>query len=258
MKKLTYKSIDQNGLVVRKEKSLQNQLNYNIAGLLNKTILNEYSLPVHHCNPEIYPDYIALNIEKSKFHMTPATALAFYSYDRTFDKIDGLYNAIYYQDKKLLKKYKMLYANIRFVIAPDYSIFDDIWSYENENRLFKIRIIMLWFVIEIGSIVIPNAIYISNDKLPQYLSGFENCTVMCFSTKGQVRYARNRLRVKETVKYVVDHFPLKVILVYSVCGKDETSLKLFNYAIDRGIDVRIVNNTLRSRNQIRLKREITE
>lgn len=255
MKKITRKTINCDGTVVRKKKELRYQLNYGIADFLNQTVLNEYHLPIHHCNPSVYPDYIALNTEKAKFHLTPATALGFYSYDCTFDKIDGLYNAIYYQNKHLLRLYRERYSGIRFVIGPDYSVFDDIWPYENESRLLKIRVVMLWFVIEIGAIVIPNAIYVSPEKIHQYLSGFEDCTVMCFSTKGQIRYAKNRKRVKETVKYVVDHFSLKVILVYSVCGKDETALKLFEYAVSHGIEVRIVDNTLRRRNQSRVKKE---
>lgn len=255
MKKITYKVTNNDGAVVRKEKELRYQLNYGIADLLNRAVINEDGLPIHHCDPAVYPDYIALNTEPAMFHLTPATALGFYSYDRTFDRIDGLYNAIYYHDKRLLNKYKKMYAGIRFVIAPDYSLFDNIWSYENESRLLRIRVIMLWFVMEIGAVVIPNAVYLAIDKLPRYLSGFENSTVMCFSTKGQVRHARNRARVKETVRYVVDHYPLKTILVYSVCGNDATSLKLFEYAASQGIDVRIVDNTLRRRNQARIHKE---
>ena len=251
MKKSTYKVVAVDGTIVRKEKELRYLLNYGIADLLNQSLCSEYCLPIHHCDPKVYPDYIALNTEPAKFRMTPATALSFYSYDYTFDKLDGLYNAIYYNNKRLLKKYKELYAEIKFVIAPDYSIFDDIWQYENESRLLKIRVIMLWFVMEIGAIVIPNAIYVSQDKLPQYLSGLETCTVMCFSTKSHVRYAKDSARIRETVKYVVDHFPIKVILVYSVCGKDETALRLFEYAIAHGIEVRIVDNTLRRQNQKR-------
>lgn len=258
LKKITRKITNSDGTVIRKEIELRYQLNYGIADLLNTAVLNDFHLPIHHCDPQVYPDFIALNTETSKYHLTPATALGFYSYDRTFDKIDGLYNAIYYNDKRLLMKYKKLYTNIRFVIAPDYSLFDNIWIYENESRLLKIRVIMLWFMIEIGAIVIPNAIYISPDKLPQYLSGFETCTVMCFSTKGQVRYSKNRARVKETVKYAVDHFPLKTILIYSACGKDETSLKLFEYAISHKIEVRIVDNTLRRQNQKKLVREVAK
>ncbi len=253
MRKISRKVINNDGTVSRKNKDLKEQLNYGIADLLNCAVLNEFQLPVHHCDPKVYPDYIALNTEKSKFNMTPLTALAFYSYDKTFDKMNGLYNAIYYGNKRLLEKYRQEYAGIKFVISPDYSLFDDIWVYENESRLFKIRVIMLWFVMEIGAVVIPNAIYISTNILSKFLSGLETCTVMCFSTKGQVRYSKNRERVKETVKYVVDHFPLKMILVYSACGKDETSLKLFEYAVSHGVKVRIVDNTLRRRNQAHLK-----
>ena len=68
------------------------------------------------------------------FHQTPATALGFYTYDKSFDKLDGLYNAIYYNNTTLLEKYKSRYSGIKFVIAPDYSLYDDIWEIENENR----------------------------------------------------------------------------------------------------------------------------
>jgi hypothetical protein len=174
MRSITRKIVGKDAKPVRERKELRYLLNYGIADLLNKAILNEYQLPVHHCNPRVYPDYIALNSEKSKFHHTQKTALSFFSYDRTFDKIDGLYNAIYYKDTKLLNSFEEQYSNIKFVIAPDYSIFDNIWEFENESRLFKIRVVMLWFVLEIGAIVIPNAIYASLEKLPKYLSGFED------------------------------------------------------------------------------------
>ena len=253
MRKSTYKVRDSKGNIVRKTRELRYQLNYGIADLLNQAVLNEYDLPIHHCNPSRYPDFIALNTESHKFHLTPNTALAFYTYDNSFDKIDGLYNAIYHRDLHLLNKYKELYAGIRYVVAPDYSLFDDVWRCENESRLLKIRVIMLWFVLEMNAIVIPNAIYLAPDKLRQFLSGFENCTVMCFSTKGQLRYSENRKRVMDTVKYAVDHFPLKTILVYSVSARDETSLQLFEYAITHGIAVRIIDNTMRRRNQLHMQ-----
>lgn len=256
MDKVTVKVKNSDGTVSRKIQELSSLLNYGIANLLNQAELNEFDLPIHHCNPNIYPEFIALNSEKSKFHQTILTALAFYQYDRTFDKIKGLYNAIYYNDKKLLAQYKKIYSGIRFVIAPDYSLFDDAWEPENISRLFKIRIVMLWFVLEIGATVIPNAVYLNSRKLPFYLSGLENCTVMCFSTKGHVRRAAKRRRVRETVEYVVNNFPLKTILVYSVCGNDDTSYKLFNYAISKGIDVKIIDNTLRRRNHALRKKVV--
>ena len=251
MKKITKKQITKAGIVERKEVDILDKLNYGISDLLNQSFLNDYDLPIHYCDPEVYPDYIALNTEPSAFHKTPLTAVAFYNYDRSFDKIDGLFNAIYYKDKRLLEKYKHLYRGVSFVIAPDYSMFDDIWKFENEYRLFKVRVIMLWFSLVIGAIVIPNVPYLSENKLELYLSGFENCTVMCFSTKSHVRYESDRRRIRDTVKYVVDHFSLKTILVYSVCGKDETSLRLFDYAISKGVNVRVIENTMRYQNRLK-------
>ena len=253
MRNLTVKAVGPDGKETRTPVKLTGKLNYNIADLLNQSFLNEYDLPIHHCDPDVYPDFIALNCEPSKYHETPITAVAFYTYDKTFDKIDGLYNAIYYGDRALLAKYEKLYKDVSFVIAPDYSMFDDIWQYENQYRLFKTRVIMLWFVLVIKAVVIPNVPFLSPDKLPLYLSGFENCTVFCFSTKSHVRYEDDRTRIRECVKYVVDTFPLKAILVYSVCGKDSTSLALFDYALSKGIDVRIIDNTMRRRNQSHLK-----
>ena len=253
MRKITLKTVRPDGIETRTPVRLNGLLNYNIADLLNQSFLNEYDLPIHHCNPSIYPDFIALNCEPSKFCETPLTAVAFYTYDKTFDKIDGLYNAIYYNDRRLLAKYERMYRGVAFVIGPDYSLFDDIWQYENHYRLFKIRIVMLWFVLVIKAVVIPNVPFLSQEKLPLYLSGFEKCTVMCFSTKSHIRYKSDRKRIRDCVKYVVDSFQLKTILVYSVCGRDTKSLALFDYALSKGIDVRIIDNTMRRRNQSHLK-----
>ena len=61
LKKVTQKCRAENGTVYRKEIYLPNLLNYGIASLLNQSVLNEYDLPIHHCNPDVFPDYIALN-----------------------------------------------------------------------------------------------------------------------------------------------------------------------------------------------------
>lgn len=256
MRKLSVKAVGPDGEKTRTPVKLTGLLNYNIADLLNQSYLNEHDLPIHHCDPDVYPDFIALNSEPSKYHETTRTAVAFYVYDKSFDKIDGLYNAIYYNDQRLLTKYTKKYKDVAFVIAPDYSMFDDIWKYENLYRLFKVRIVMLWFVLAIKAVVIPNVPYLSLDKLPLYLSGFEDCTVMCCSTKSHVRYNADRKRIRECVKYVVDNFPLKAILVYSVCGKDSTSLELFGYALSKGIEVRIIDNTMRRQNRYKLRKAV--
>lgn len=241
---------------LQKKFGIDKLLNYNIKHLLNQSILNQYQLPIHFCNTSLFPDFLALNTEPRNFHLTKATGLAFYSYDYTFDNMNGLYNAIYYNNTKRLQYFKKRYAGIPFVIAPDYSIFDDVWNFENESRLFKIRILMLWFVLEMKSIVIPNAIYVAPEKMPLYYSGLENCTSICFSTKGHIRRAERRSRVKAAVRFVTDHLRIKTILVYSVCGDDNKTLRLFRYAAEAGIKIIIIDNTLRRRNQTLMKKEV--
>lgn len=145
MRKFTRKMILDNEECIREPIDMRPLLNYGIANLLNKSILNDNHVPEHYCNPNIMPDYIAFNSQKNDYFLTDRTAVAFFTFDKTFDKIDGLYSAIYYNDKKLLTKFRKQFSGVRFVIAPDYSIFDDVWRFENEYRLFKTRIIMLWF-----------------------------------------------------------------------------------------------------------------
>ena len=145
--------------------------------------------------------------------------------------------------------YKERFRDVRFIFSPDYSQFGDLQKIENLIRLWKARIVTLWFIIELHAITIPSITYISEESFPLFFSGLECCEVVAFSTKGHVRYASERNLLKAAVKYAVDNLPLKTIVVYSVCGKDSTALKLFQYAIDHGVNVVIPQNSLRERNQ---------
>ena len=78
---------------------LKKKLNLSYLDLTNKTRkVGIYNFPRLLCNPSVLPDYIALYTQPSEYHRTLKTCLAFYNYDNTFDGIDGLYNAIYYND----------------------------------------------------------------------------------------------------------------------------------------------------------------
>ena len=69
------------------------------------------------------------------------------------------------------------------------------------------------------------------------------------SLKSHVRRATERNLTKSAVKYAVDNLPLKVIIVYSGCGKDETALSILKYATDNGVRIIIPENSLRERNR---------
>lgn len=252
MKKITRKTIAKSGLIARKEKDLRPLLNLNYLQLTNKTCtIGEYNFPVLYCNTDIFPDYLALYNQPSDYYRTVNTCVCFYSYDDTFDGMFGLYNAIYYDNKELLNYYKERFKGVRFFISPDYSQFGDMHKVENIQRLWKARIVTLWFILELHAIAIPNATYVDRESFQLYFNGLEECQVIAFSTKGHIGNSVERELLMDAVKYAVDHLPLKAIVVYSVCKDDNTSLELFEYAISRGINIIIPDNSLRKRNKER-------
>ena len=238
------------GSINRCQKDMRRLLNLNYLSLTNKTLsVGEYDFPVLYCGTDIVPDYLALYNQPGSYHRTALTGVCFYAYDNTFDGMQGLFNAIYYHNNELLAYYKERFRDVRFIFSPDYSQFGDLQKIENLIRLWKARIVTLWFIVELHAITIPSITYVAEESFPLFFSGLESCEVVAFSTKGHIRYAAERNLLKAAVKYAVDNLPLKTIVVYSVCGKDSTSLKLFQYAIDRGINVIIPQNSLRERNQ---------
>jgi hypothetical protein len=250
MRKVSEKILLEDGSVSRSQRDLRRLLNLNYLSLTNQTYATgEFDFPVLYCTTKIVPDYLALYNQPGFYHRTALTGVCFYIYDPVFDGIHGLFNAIYYDDKKLLAYYKERFKDVSFFISPDYSQFGDLQKVENLIRLWKARVVTLWFIVELHAVAIPNITYISEDSFPLFFSGIERCEVVAFSTKGHVRYAAERSLLKAAVKYAVDHLPLKTIIVYSVCGKDETTLRLFQYAINKGVQVVIPNNSLRERNR---------
>ena len=238
------------GTIARCKRDLRRLLNLNYLNYTNKTYtVGELDIPLLYCSTDIVPDYLALYNQPGNYHKTAYTGVCFYVYDNVFDGIFGLFNAIYYHDKNLLLFYKERFRDVKFLISPDYSQFGDLHKIENMIRLWKARIVTLWFIVELHAVAIPSITYISEDSLEFFFTGLDACEVVAFSTKGHVRRASERRLLKAAVKYAVDHLDLKIIVVYSVCGKDETSLKLFQYAIDHGIKVVIPQNSLRERNQ---------
>ena len=177
--------------------------------------------------------------------------MCFYQYDVVFDKIDGLFNAIYYQNEKLLKKYKERLSGAKFAIAPDYSQCGDVPKIENLYRLFKSRIVSLWLLLELDIIVIPNITYANDNYFDVMLDGMENTEVVAFSVKGAIREPAERKLLQKAIKVTVDGLEkLKKIIVYSVSTDDRKVLDIFQYATSKGINVIIPDNILRERNII--------
>lgn len=90
---------------MRKKDNLRKLLNLNYVDLTNQTYhIGEFDFPNIKCPNGVSPDYLALYSEKNNYNKTKKTYVCFYQYDNKFDGIKGLFNAIYYKDKKLLNE----------------------------------------------------------------------------------------------------------------------------------------------------------
>lgn len=238
------------GTVEKQSMNLKKLLCLNYLNLTNLTEYSgKYDFPKLYCNTDVFPDYIALENEPGKYRLTDLTCVAFFEYDNEFDGQHGLYNAIYYNNKADLAEFKEKYQGIKFVITPDYSLIGDNDEVENLYRLKKSRVDGLWFLHEIGAMVIPLFTFPRIDSMETYIAGLENCSVIAMSTKGHMQKTEDYKDLCKAVDFVVKKIPLKAIVVYDVCGSNDKTLKAFESAIQKGIKIIIPPNTLKIRNE---------
>ena len=228
---------------------LRKKLNLEFLRYTNLThSVGKHDLPSLACNTEVFPDYIALSGYPAQYHKTPLTAVGFWEYDERFDGYDGLFNAIYYSQEDLLDYYKERFAGVKFFFTPDYSQFGDVSDLEEHYRLFKARIVGIWFAIELGAVVIPFITVPTPESIEFALDGLENCSVVAFSTKGYVGDPIERGIIKELVRLTVDTLNLKVIVVYDVCATNDAVNDIFSYAKEKSIKIVVPANALKERN----------
>lgn len=239
---------------MKTRQTLRKMLNYNFLNYTNMTISSgAKDLPALFCNTEVYPDFLALYSEPKLYHKTDRTAVCFYQFDDVFDGKRGLFEAIYHDDYKRLEYFKKRFKGVKFVISPDYSEFGDIHTIENEYRLFKSRVVAIWFIHEIGAVVIPNISFPTERSASFALDGYEHCSVVAISTKSHLVDKEEYQRLLWKIRYTVDNLNLKAIVVYDVCGTNKRALECFSYAISKGIEIIIPSNTLKERNVLHSK-----
>lgn len=235
-----------------KKNNLKKLINLNFTDYTNQTYLvGKYDLPYIRCPDIVNPDYLALFSEIKNYNKTDNTCLCFYQYDYKFDGINGIFNAIYYQNKKLLSQYKERFKGIKYAIAPDYSQCGDIPRIENIYRIFKSRIVSNWLLLECNILVIPNITYADVNYFDVMLDGMENVEIVAFSVKGVMQKNKEKNLLLKAIEYTVNSLKkLKKIIVYSVSINDNKIYSLFSYAISKNIKIIIPDNILRRQNII--------
>lgn len=234
----------------RLNSKLINKLNLNYTKWSNKTYTvgdRDMLYVVSPSKAEI--DYLALYSKPSEYHKTANTAVCFYEYDKVFDGQKGLWNSIYYDDKKRLKEYKDRFSGVKYFIMPDYSMFGDGLDTSNANNLQRARIVSIWLLFECNALVIPNITYAEEKSFKYMFDGLEDCKIVAFSTKGSMSNTLQLRLLEEAINYTVERLPkLNTIIVYSVTVDDLKTLSVFRKAIDKDIRIIIPNNLLKERN----------
>lgn len=234
-------------LSLKKElKKSINMMYTNVTNCMHK--VGDYDIPQVLCPKISNIDFLALYDEHYLYNKTNNTAVCFFLYDKEFDGIYGLWNAIYYDNQKLLNKYKEKFKDVKYIISPDYSHTEDMEKFENYYRFAKMRVVSGWITLELNKIVIPLITYACREDFPLMLQGLEEVETICVSTKGSSAKKRERKMLIDAVKYAVDNLRnLKIIIVYSV-SKDENIEDIFSYAKSKDIEIVIPQNTLREIN----------
>lgn len=209
--------------------------------------LGDYEMPEATCvlsSPDI--DYLALFGERvdSKYR---SPALCFYEYDDRFDGIDGLFNAIYHDDRRLLKKYGRRLEDYHYVVSPDYSICGDVPFVENAYRVFKSRVVGSYLVNELGKVVIPNVSFVDERTRKVALSGIAKHSAVALSTKGLLRHDDGLLEyiVDETMKVLEP----SVVVLYNVAVKSPRLTGIVDRMKSADAKVAMPPNRLLLRNQ---------
>ncbi|MDO4460281.1 MAG: DUF4417 domain-containing protein [Clostridia bacterium] len=237
---------------MRKKKNLRKLLNLGILDYTNLTPkYGDLDMPYIRCKKVPDIDYMATYSQPSTYFHSKGTCVTFFEYDVFFDGLYGLWNGIYYGVKEIQDFYLERFQGVKYFVAPDYSKCGDVSEAENYHRQFRSRIVSIWLALNLNAIVIP-LVSCANDAGMKYmLDGMDDCTVVAFNAKGPMGDPVQLEIFIQSIKYTVDRLKnLKVIIVYASSPDKEKVREIFKYAIEAGIEVRIPDNMLQSRNRL--------
>lgn len=245
------------GRIMRNKKNLKKLLNLGILDYTNKTTkIGDYDMPYVNCGIVPKIDFLANYSNPGSYFKTPNTAVSFFQYDSVFDGLYGLWNGIYYGVKDILDFYKERFKGVRYFIAPDYSKCGDSLEGDNIHRQLRMRITAIWLTMNTDGVVIP-LVSCANALSKSYmLDGMRDCKIVAFNAKGPMGNPSQMVIFKDAIKHTVDHLlNLESIVVYSSSPNKDKVNEIFQYAISKGIDIQIPENTLQIRNKLKGVRE---
>lgn len=188
-------------------------------------------------------DYIALYSDTSEYNKTENTCVAFYQYDHVFDGVHGLYNSIIYQDDKRLNEFRERFKGVKYIVAPDYSLFGDFPNALQIFNIYKSRVCMCWLIANTKAKVIPNVRWTFPFTYEYCFDGIMKGSNIAIGVLGQVRDKENKKMFLDGFKVAIDRIEPKCILIYGFVTKNNFD-ELFSYAKSKGIKIVIPHSKI--------------
>ena len=181
-------------------------------------------------------DYIALYSDTSEYNKTENTCVAFYQYDHVFDGIHGLYNSIIYKDEERLE-------GVKYIIAPDYSLFGDFPNALQIFNIYKSRVCMCWLIANTKAKILPNVRWTFPFTFEYCFDGIMKGSNIAIGVLGQIRDKENKKMFLDGLKVAIDRIEPKRLLVYGFVTESNFD-ELFGYAKSKGIKIIIPHSKI--------------
>lgn len=204
----------------------------------------DYDMPiVGNFNDISVIDYIALYSDTSEYSKTENTCVAFYQYDHVFDGIHGLYNSIIYQDEERLNRFRERFKRVKYIIAPDYSLFGDFPNALQIFNIYKSRVCMCWLIANTNAKVIPNVRWTHSFTFEYCFDGIMKGSNIAVGVLGQIHNKDNKKMFLKGFKEAIDEIEPSCILVYGFVTNNNFD-EIFGYAKSKGIKIIIPHSKI--------------
>lgn len=212
--------------------------------LESQSFEGDYDMVVTGNFDDIYDiDYLALYSDTAEYSKTANTAVCFYQYDHVFDGIHGLYNSIVYKDDERLAKFRERFKDVKWIVAPDYSLFGDFPNAMQIYNVYRSRVCAAWLSANTGAKVIPNVRWSFPFTFDYCFDGIMKGSNVAVGLLGLVKGNDNRAMFLEGFKRMVDAVQPKAILVYGFVTESNIE-NLLGYAMERGVRIVIPHSKI--------------
>ena len=216
--------------------------------LSNRTLKsNIKELPMIGSFVDEYPDFWALEPETGLYRKTNNTGICWFKEENKIDTIDWLINAILYKDIDLLKFYKERYYGVKYFAPVDYSLCGDFDEETLTHNIKRQCLTYLWLTFEMDAIVYPLMTYGNDKSLSWCFEHIMDGSNVVVSLKMVMNGPEKEMFLK-ALKVLVDTKHPKALIIYTV-AKHNTTMEMLQYAIDKGIKIIEVANTMMNKNR---------